>query len=185
MTRTPESFVRSRRDAWSRLHELVDKAQQSRLTSLSDEELHEMGALYRRTSADLARAQTRYNGTFAGQELVRSLNALVMRAHAQVYSAPPSTASRGLAFFIYGFPAAFRRQWRPILLAALFMFGPAFAAYISVWVNPKTSHLFIPAQVVEQVEKRAKQKLVVGWGGNTNYEGLAASPEVSTEIMTN
>ncbi|RYG59122.1 stage II sporulation protein M [bacterium] len=39
--------------------------------------------------------------------------------------------------------------------------------------------------MVEQVEKRAKQKLVVGWGGNTNYEGLAASPEVSTEIMTN
>jgi uncharacterized membrane protein SpoIIM required for sporulation len=185
MPRTPESFVRSRREAWARLHELVDKAQNSRLTSLSDEELHELGALYRRTSADLARAQTRYNSTFAGQELVRSLNALVLRAHAQVYSAPPAAPSGGVTFFLYGFPAAFRRHWRPILLAALFMFGPAFAAYVAVWTNPQNTRLFVDERVVEQVEKRAQAKLVTGWGGNVNYEGLASSPETSSFIATN
>lgn len=185
MPRTPESFVRSRREAWARLQELVDKAQNQRLSSLSDDELHEMGALYRRTSADLARAQTRYNSTNAGQELVRSLNSLVLRAHAQVYSAPPSSTTRGLAFFVYGFPAAFRRQWRPILLAAMFMFGPAFAAYLAVWTNPQNTSLFIDQAVVQQVEVRAKKKLVTGWGGNTNYEGLAASPETSSFIATN
>lgn len=185
MARTPESFVRARREAWSRLHELVDKAQNSRLSSLSDEELHEMGTLYRRASADLARAQTRYATTFAGQELVRSLNALVLRAHAQIYSAPPATPSRGLSFFLFGFPAAFRRHWRPILLAAMFMYGPAFAAYVSVWSNPDTVSLFVDRQVVEQVEERAQKKLVTGWGGNTNYEGLASSPATSSFIMTN
>lgn len=185
MARTPESFVRARREAWSRLHELVDKAQNSRLSSLSDEELQEMGTLYRRASADLARAQTRYASTFAGQELVRSLNALVLRAHAQIYSAPPSSTSRGLSFFLFGFPAAFRRHWRPILLAAFFMFGPAFAAYVSVWTNPDTAPLFVERHVVEQVEKRAQKKLVTGWGGNTNYEGLASSPATSSFIMTN
>jgi uncharacterized membrane protein SpoIIM required for sporulation len=185
MSRTPESFVRARREAWSRLHELVDKAQTSRLSSLSNEELHEMGTLYRRASSDLARAQTRYNGTFAGQELVRSLNALVLRAHAQIYSAPPSAPSRGLAFFIFGFPAAFRRNWRPILLAALLMYAPALASYVAVWANPQSTPLFLDERVVQEVQKRANQKLVQGWGGNTNYGGLATSPETSSFIMTN
>ena len=185
MIRTPEAFVRERREAWARLQELVDKTQKSRLNSLGDEELHEMGALYRRASADLARAQTRYNSTRAGQELVRSLNALVLRAHAQIYSAPPAQASRGLWFFLFGFPAAFRRNWRPILLAAMLTYLPAIAAYVTVWANPQSATLFVNRAVIEKVEERAQKKLVTGWGGNTNYEGLAASPATSTYIMTN
>lgn len=185
MPRTPESFVRARREAWARLQELVDKSQASRLTALSDAELHEMGTLYRRASADLARAQTRYNATFAGQELVRSLNALVLRAHAQIYAAPPASPSRGLWFLLFGFPAAFRRHWKPILLAALLMYGPACAAYLSVWANPSSATLFVDREVIEKVEERAQKKLVTGWGGNTNYEGLAASPATSSFIMTN
>ncbi len=185
MIRTPEAFVRERRDAWARLQELVDKCQSSRISSLKDDELHEMGALYRRASADLARAQTRYNGTFAGQELVRSLNALVLRAHAQIYSAPPASPSRGLWFFLFGFPAAFRRHWRPIALAALLLYGPAFAAYVAVWSNPQSATLFVDRAVIEKVEERAQKKLVTGWGGNTNYEGLASSPATSSFIMTN
>jgi uncharacterized membrane protein SpoIIM required for sporulation len=185
MARTPENFVRTRREAWSRLHDLVDKAQNSRLSSLSNDELHEMGTLYRRASADLARAQTRYMETFAGQELVRSLNALVLRAHAQIYSAPPASTSRGLAFFIFGFPAAFQRHWRPIFLAAFLMYAPAFASYVAVWANPQSTHLFLDPRVVQEVEKRAQKKLTTGWGGNTDYEGLASSPATSSAIMTN
>ena len=185
MTRTPESFVRARREAWSRLGELVDKTQTSRLNSLSDAELHEMGTLYRRASADLARAQTRYNQTLAGQELVRSLNSLVLRAHAQIYSAPPASPSRGLWFFLFGFPAAFRRHLRPIALAALFFYGPALAAYVAVWANPENATLFVDREMIAKVEERAQKKLVTGWGANTNYEGLASSPATSSFIMTN
>jgi hypothetical protein len=163
----------------------VDKSQNSRLSSLSNDELHEMGTLYRRASADLARAQTRYASTFAGQELVRSLNALVLRAHAQIYSAPPASPARGLFFFLFGFPAAFRRQWRPIALAAILLFGPGFAAYVAVWSNPQNAPLFVDSHVVKEVETRAKKKLTTGWGGNTNYEGLASSPATSSFIMTN
>lgn len=185
MIRTPEAFVRERREAWARLQELVDRSQNSRLGALSDDELHEMGALYRRTSADLARAQTRYASTFAGQELMRSLNALVLRAHAQIYSSPPAQPARGLWFFLFGFPAAFRRHWKPIFLAALLTYGPAFAAYVSVWANPQSASMFVDPRAVAKVEERAQKKLTTGWGANTNYEGLAASPEVSSFIMTN
>ncbi len=185
MIRTPEAFVRERREAWARLQELVDRAQKGRLGALSDAELHEMGALYRRASSDLARAQTRYASTFAGQELVRSLNALVLRAHAQIYSAPPALPSRGLWFILFGFPAAFRRHWKPIFLAALLLYGPALAAYITVWTSPQSATLFVDRQVIATVEERAQKKLVTGWGGNTNYNGLASSPATSSFIMTN
>lgn len=188
MPRTPEQFVRARRDAWERLELLVERAQGARLSALSNDELHELGTLYRRTSADLARAQTRYHSTLAGQELVRTLNALVRRAHAQIYAAPGNSHAAPVAawnWLFYGFPAAFRRHWRAIAFAAILMFGPALAAYAMVWSNAADTHLFLPDAVVQTVEERAQKKLVTGWGGNTSYKGVVESPAVSSFIMTN
>ena len=188
MPRTPEQFVRARRDAWERLEELVERAQGARLGALSNDELHELGTLYRRTSADLARAQTRYNATLAGQELVRTLNALVRRAHAQIYSSPASSHAapqNAWNWLFYGFPAAFRRHWRAIAFAALLMYGPAVASYVAVWSDSANTRLFLDQEVVKTVEDRAQKKLVTGWGGNTSYKGVVESPEISGFIMTN
>ena len=187
MPRTPEQFVRARRDAWERLELLVERAQNAQLSALSNDELHELGTLYRRASADLARAQTRYNSTSAGQELVRTLNALVRRAHAQIYASPGTKSAPVTAWhwLFYGFPAAFRRHWRTIAFAALLMYGPAVAAYITVWSDSANTRLFLDEGVVKTVEERAQKKLVTGWGGNTSYKGVVESPEISGFIMTN
>ncbi len=184
MAKTAEQFVRGRRSAWERLDALVKKAQ-SGLQSLTDDELQEIGALYRRASADLARAQTRYATTNAGRELVLSLNDLVLRAHTQVYAAPAPQASNARDFVLYGFPATFRRQWRAIALAAVFMFLPALLAYGSVVVNSDTASLFVPDHVVKTVQERAQKKLITGWGGNTDFGGLVESPAISSFIMIN
>src|SRR5687768_2145892 len=176
MARSAERFVRAHRVAWQRLNELVDKAQRSRLNSLNDDELHEMGALYRRVSADLARAQTRYSTTNAGREMVRSLNDLVLRAHTQVYSAPPPQPLRAFHFLLYGFPAAFRRQWRAITLAAILLLSPGLLSYAAVVINPDLTPLFVPDHAVREVQKRAEKKITVGWGAHTEFEGLLASP---------
>ncbi|HEX8833401.1 MAG TPA: stage II sporulation protein M [Abditibacteriaceae bacterium] len=180
-----ERFVAQHRAGWKRLNELVDKAQRARLSSLTDEELHEMGSLYRRASSDLARAQTRLTATKAGRELVRSLNDLVLRAHTQVYSAPAPQPVRAARFVMFGFPAAFRRQWRAITLAAFFLYVPGFAAYCATVIDPSLATMFVPESAIEEVQKRAQGKLVTGWGGNTNYEGLLSSPGVSSYIMVN
>lgn len=184
MAKTAEQFVRGRRGAWERLDALVKKAQ-SGLQTLSDDELQELGALYRRASADLARAQTRYATTNAGRELVLSLNDLVLRAHTQVYTAPAPQVLHARDFVLYGFPATFRRQWRAIALAAAFMFLPALLAYASVVVNSDTTSLFVQDYVVKTVQERAKKKLITGWGGNTNFGGLVESPAISSFIMIN
>ena len=186
MSRTPEQFVRARREAWERLEDLVEQSSGGRLGDLSNDELHELGTLYRRASADLARAQTRYNSTLAGQELVRTLNALVRRAHAQIYAAPATGAPTGAwKWLFYGFPAAFRRHWRAIALAALLLFGPALVSYIMVWSNAADTRLFLDDGIVKTVEERAQKKLVTGWGGNTSYQGIVESPEISGYLMTN
>ncbi len=188
MSRTPEQFVRARRDAWERLELLVERAQGARLNALSNDELHELGTLYRRTSADLARAQTRYHSTLAGQELVRTLNALVRRAHAQIYATPSSSSAapqNAWNWLFYGFPAAFRRHWRAIAFAALLMYGPGVASYFTVWSNAADTRLFLDDGVVKTVEERAQKKLVTGWGGNTSYKGVVESPAISGFIMTN
>jgi len=182
-----EQFVAAHRAGWQRLNQLVDKAQRERLASLSDDELHEMGTLYRRASSDLARAQTRLAGTIAGRDLVRSLNDLVLRAHTQVYSAPQPQPFRIWRFLLFGFSAAVRRQWRAVGLAAFLTYVPALLAYGAVIVNPDLAPMLIPnsEQVISEVKTRATKKLTTGWGGNTHYEGLAASPEVSSQIMKN
>jgi len=180
-----ERYVAAHRAGWKRLSDLVDKAQKSRLTSLTDGELHEMGALYRRTSSDLARAQTRYANTAAGRDLVRSLNDLVLRAHTQVYSAPAPQPFHAQDFVLFGFPAAFRRNWAAIMAAASLMFLPGLFAYVSTVVNPDTAKMFVPIEVIQEVQKRAQQKITTGWGGNTNYEGLMSSPGISSAIMVN
>ncbi len=184
MSRTAEQFVTGRRGAWERLDDLVKRAQNG-LGALSDDEIQELGALYRRTSADLARAQTRYATTTAGRELVRSLNDLVLRAHAQVYSAPSPEVSNALDFVRYGFPATFRRQWRAISLAAVFMFLPALLAYATVVFDSQYTDLFPVSGAVQQVQERAKKKQITGWGGNNNFEGVVKSPEISSYIMVN
>jgi uncharacterized membrane protein SpoIIM required for sporulation len=185
MPKTAEQFVAAHRARWQRLGELVDKAQRSRLGSLSDDELHELGALYRSASADLARTQTRYAGTHAGSELVRSLNDLVLRAHTQVYSAPPARPIRALRFFLYGFPAAFRRHWRAIAVASVLMYGPGLLAYLCVVAHPTWTEYFVPESAVAEVQTRAQKKLTSGWGANTSFESLLDSPAISSFIMTN
>lgn len=170
---------------WQRLSELTDRAQNSGLGSLSNAELHEMGILYRRASSDLARAKTRYSDTNAGRALTRSLNDLVLRAHTQVYSAPAPQPMNALQFLLHGFPETFRRCWRPIALAAVFLFLPGFLAYISVVINPDTAPLFVPDDAIREVQKRAEQKIIVGWGARTEFEGLIDSPATSSFITTN
>ncbi len=185
MSRSAERFVKNHRHMWQRLSELTDKAQNNGLSSLDNAELHEIGILYRRASSDLARAKTRYNTTNSGRALTRSLNDLVLRAHTQVYSAPPPQAINAWHFLLHGFPETFRRCWRPIALAAVFMFLPGFLAYLSVVINPDTAPLFVPDGAIREVQKRAEEKIIVGWGARTEFEGLLDSPATSSFIMTN
>jgi uncharacterized membrane protein SpoIIM required for sporulation len=185
MPSSAERFVTTHRESWQRLDFLVKKAKNSSIHLLKNDEIEEVGVLYRRAAADLARAQTRYGNSSAGRELVRSLNDLLLNAHTLVHAGTPANPTHAWQFLLYGFPAAFRRQWRAILMAALFMMVPAFLAYATILANPSSAPLFVPNRVIQQVQERAKKKIITGWGGNNDFEGLLASPAISSYIMAN
>ncbi|MEO6908105.1 MAG: stage II sporulation protein M [Abditibacteriaceae bacterium] len=185
MPSSAERFVTTHRESWQRLDSLVKKAKNSSIHLLKNEEIEEVGVLYRRAAADLARAQTRYNNSSAGRELVRSLNDLLLSAHTLVHASTPANPAHAWEFVLYGFPAAFRRQWRAIAISALFMMIPALIAYIAVLSNPASAPLFVPDSAIQQVQQRAKKKLITGWGGNNDFQGLLASPAISSFIMAN
>jgi uncharacterized membrane protein SpoIIM required for sporulation len=65
------------------------------------------------------------------------------------------------------------------------MFGPGLLAYAATVVNPELATLFVPDSAIEEVQKRAQKKIIVGWGARTEFEGLISSPEISSFIMTN
>ena len=111
------AFVARRKPEWTRLETMLGQ-QRARQLTLAD--LSELDALYRRTSADLAFAQSSYAGT----DVLRFLNQLCARAYAAIYR-PRGMALESLRTF-YGqtFPRLVR-QTLPMtqLAAALLFFG--------------------------------------------------------------
>jgi len=185
MPSNAERFVTTHRESWQRLDFLVKKAKNSSVHLLNNAEIEEVGVLYRRVAADLARAQTRYASTSTGRELVRSLNNLLLNAHTLVHGGAPARPVHAWNFVLYEFPAAFRRQWRTIALAAVFMMLPALLSYIAVRANPSSAPLFVPDGAIAEVQRRADTQSTTGWGANTDFQGILVSPAVSSFIMTN
>ena len=77
-------FVEQNRAAWERLEGLLQRTRSPGLSSLTPEELRELGLLHRQVSADLAAARTHH----ADSRIVGYLNGLALRSHNAVYRAP-------------------------------------------------------------------------------------------------
>lgn len=179
--RSPQKFVVTRRGNWERLDALLNRINRRRVTDLTDEELQELGALYRGAAADLARAQTRFGETPAARNLIRSLTALVLRAHAQVYATARPHAGNFTGFLRYGFPAACRRQWRILALAGVLLTLPAVLAYFTVLAEPARVGWFVPDAFVQGLREKARHPKT----GPADWDILLQSPQFASAIMIN
>src|SRR5262245_48899566 len=111
-----ENFIERRKTSWKRLEELIDRARSARgLRRLSREEVRELGRSYRRAATDLAVARVESRD----QRLINYLNNLVVRAHGLIYRNESKGASAILGFYLYDFPAIFRRTSRYTLAVFL------------------------------------------------------------------
>jgi len=72
-----EDFVALRRNDWNRLEDLLSRAGAGHLNALTPAQVLTMSALYRRATADLARAQR----DWPGEPVHRYLNGLGARGH--------------------------------------------------------------------------------------------------------
>jgi uncharacterized membrane protein SpoIIM required for sporulation len=117
------AFLAGRRPQWRQLEQMLEQVEGSGLGSLDENQVVEFGRLYRRTASDLNQAQT----FVTGDATVRYLNGLVGRAYVAIYGKTRVDLWSVFIFFVWGYPAVFRRHWPHLALSiGLFVAGTVF-----------------------------------------------------------
>jgi uncharacterized membrane protein SpoIIM required for sporulation len=142
-----EEFVRLRRHDWNRLEDLLARAGGGRLNALTPAQVLTMAALYRRATADLARAQR----DWPDEPVQRYLNGLVARGHGTVYRRGGELVRRVRRFYVETLPRTYRRAWPYLVTAAGLLFVPAAIAFFVVLANPDAAYALADPRLIDQV----------------------------------
>src|SRR5262245_24082313 len=138
------TFLSQRQASWRQLEELLARAEGSGLAALGDEGAVELGALYRRASADLNQAQT----FVRGEATERYLNGLVARAYLVIHGRRKADPLGALWRFLTGYPEVFRRHAAHLALAAALFAAGALFGFLASWYDPQAARLFLlPAEM--------------------------------------
>jgi uncharacterized membrane protein SpoIIM required for sporulation len=142
-----EDFVALRRDDWNRLEDLLARASGGQLNSLEPAQVLTVASLYRRATADLARAQR----DWPGEPVHRYLNGLVARGHGIVYRRGGNVLQRIRDFYARTLPRTYREAAPFVLAAGALLFVPAFISYFVVLANPDAAYAIAPPQLIDAV----------------------------------
>jgi uncharacterized membrane protein SpoIIM required for sporulation len=144
-----EEFVAMRREDWNRLEDLLARGGAGHLNALAPAQVLTMAALYRRATADLARAQR----DWPDEPVHRYLNGLVGRGHGVVYRRGGRVWRRIRDFYSQELPRTYRESSAYLWAAAALLFVPAIVAYFVVLANPESvAGLGVPASVIDGVK---------------------------------
>jgi uncharacterized membrane protein SpoIIM required for sporulation len=142
-----EDFVALRRDDWNRLEDLLARAGGGRLNGLAPAQVLTMAELYRRATADLARAQR----DWPDEPVHRYLNGLVARGHGIVYRRGGENWRRIGRFYVETLPSTYRGAWPYLLAAAALVFLPAIVSYFVVLANPDAAYAVASPKLIDSV----------------------------------
>jgi len=142
-----DEFVASRREDWNNLENLIARGSSGRLNPLRPGEVLALAALYRRATADLARAQR----DWPGEPVHRYLNGLVARGHGVVYRRGGDVWRRIRDFYLVTLPTTYRQSWPYLVAAAALMFVPAIIAFFVVLANPDAAYAIAPPDLIDRV----------------------------------
>jgi uncharacterized membrane protein SpoIIM required for sporulation len=142
-----DDFVRRRRPEWDRLEKLLSRAGTSRVGGLRPAEVLSLAGLYRRATADLARARR----DWPMEPVAAYLNGLVARGHAAVYRQGGNLAERIAIFYRRTLPQTYREAAPFLMAAALLLFGPALIAFTAISLDPQLAYTMVPPQIVQGI----------------------------------
>jgi len=124
-----------------RLEYLLGRARtRSGLRRFTRDELYELGRLYRQLASDLAKAQT----IGADRDILDYLNGLLAQAYNVIYTGENQPGPGLVRFITPVFPRAFRRNFGPILIAAVVFFLPAIWAFFAYLNDPAWAEVALP-----------------------------------------
>ncbi|HSR25376.1 MAG TPA: stage II sporulation protein M [Candidatus Eisenbacteria bacterium] len=141
-----QAFVTRRRAEWERLEGLL--ARSGRHRGLGPDDALALAALYRRSTADLARAQR----DWPDEAVAHYLNGLVARGHAVIYQEGRAVLPRLAGFYARTVPRTYRDSGSFLVASALLLFGPAAVAFLALWAQPALADRFLPPALVDLVE---------------------------------
>jgi uncharacterized membrane protein SpoIIM required for sporulation len=138
-----------RRYDWNRLEDLLARAGAGRMNVLTPAQVLTMAALYRRATADLARAQR----DWPGEPVHRYLNGLVARGHGIVYRRGGEIWKRIRRFYVETLPQTFRASWPYLLAAGALLFVPAIVSFFVLLANPDAAYAIADPRLIERVHR--------------------------------
>ena len=142
-----DEFVSRRRPEWDRLEKLLSRTGIARSAALRPTEVLALAALYRRATADLARARR----DWPTEPVASYLNGLVARGHAAVYRQGGNIGERIATFYKRTLPQTYRQAAPYLIASALLLFGPAVIAFIAISLDPQLAYSLLPAELVQTV----------------------------------
>ncbi len=117
------------------------------MNGLAPAQVLTMAALYRRATADLARAQR----DWPGEPVHRYLNGLVARGHGTVYRRGGDVRRRIKDFYGETLPRTYREAWPYLLASGALLFVPALVSYFVVLANPDAAYALASPTLIDQV----------------------------------
>jgi len=168
-------WLRKRQPYWSRLESLVKRADRvgvrSGISTLSHQELQELGLLYRQTASDLATVREDH----ASRQLATFLNRLLGRAHNLIYTGQRPSPMGIVRFYTHTFPQTFRATSHLTLAAfVVFLFGALLAFLVSLR-DPAFPRYLLGPEMMATIERRQM------WTESV----IAVKPLAASGIMTN
>ena len=157
-----EAFVARRSADWQELTALL--ARDAPLSQLSPPNISRAAGLYRAVCADLMRA--RQAGSAA--DVVAYLDALTARAHNALYGSRSYALRDAWLALRFGFPRAFRRNWRFMLAAALMFVVPLVVGWQGALNSPTFANSVLPLKTLEELSKAYAEGFSGGRAGQVD-----------------
>jgi uncharacterized membrane protein SpoIIM required for sporulation len=136
------SFIQKRRSDWKQLEELLERIEGSGLRTLTEQQAVEFGQLYRRAASYLNQAQT----FVSGEATVQYLNDLVARCYMTIYARSRLNVWATVKFFIWNYPAVFRRNLRYFLLASAICAAGTVFGFLASYFDPQIGRAYLLPQ---------------------------------------
>jgi uncharacterized membrane protein SpoIIM required for sporulation/uncharacterized RDD family membrane protein YckC len=148
-------IVATRSPRWNAFAARLAEAQRMGLRSLGENGVREFVGEYRDLASDLARLQTAAQGRETPELFY--LSRLLAGAHNLLYRGRVVSFADVIRVIAIEAPREVRRSWRPVLLAAALLFGPAVIAYSAVVRQPPVAATFIPAGMLDRAEEGVRR----------------------------
>ncbi|MDR3279730.1 MAG: stage II sporulation protein M [Synergistaceae bacterium] len=161
------AFRAAREHGWQKLEDLVSRAEQNGISSLSASESQELPTLYRSTVSSLSVARN----IALDRNMLLYLENLTLRAYLLVYGPRTGMAQKFTEFFARDFPRLVREIQRHLLIVSIVMLAGAIAGFALVRSDVSNFNIFVPPSLAggrgpgSTAEELIKDELFAPWPG--------------------